>query len=1180
MRRNILIALWFFVSVLTVQLLAPGEVHAAWYDPAWSGRLAVTVGNSGGTDLADFQVHVVLDNSFDFTKAKSDGSDVRFTGSDGTTLINNFWIEKWDSVNKSASIWVKAPSLPVGNTTLYLYYGNASAASISNGSSTFEFFDDFETGSTGTTLTGYFNLGAPQTVLTQSQSWEMSDVPHTLSVVEPTPGGSFGGHKYWGYYGLVGNEGIGLAYSDDLTTWATYSSNPLSTDKRWPSVLMVGSTFYMLYEQGFGTDSSSIVLATSTDGINFTDVKTIVSGVSGFSNQNPNLFYDGSQYYIYWFKNQIGQPLNQIFARSAATPEDLDTASDVPVLQSYGILAAPNVLYYNGTFFLSTEIVDGSGNWGVQVYASDSATSGFSLLPGNPVLNNNSACMFQHVFGTQLHDYSCKLTGSTWTLEHRVADVTTRQQITEKAFDATKWSATGGTWGIVTDTQQDGSSGGVVQGFIGTNDIRQVLLSSYSGSDYVLEAYGKQILGRVWGLGVRATDQNDLAWINLYNDLDGTDNLYVYNLATASTNTFLASAATGTVDANTWYKLSVKSHGNAIDVYKDDVSILSTTDSSSLGSKIALYGEKEAVAEFNNVLVRKYAATEPSVAVIVDAIPPTVTGFTATTPSSSKNIPVTAFTADDGSGVGVGISGYMITQSATPPSVGDANWSGTPPATYTVASDGSYTLYPWAKDDAGNVSALFGSPRTVVVDTIPPTVTISSTGTGPTNTSPIPVTVTFSEVVTGFTGSDVVIGNGALDLVTAVSGTTYTFNVAPTNNGAVTIDIAAGVAQDAAGNGNTAATQFSRIYDTIAPVVTGFTATTPTGSVNIPITAFTATDSVGVTGYMITTSATPPLPGAAGWSGTPPTTYTVAGDGSYTLYPWAKDAAGNVSAVSGLAQTVVVDTIVPTVTISSTAPNPTNTSPIPVTVTFSKPVTGFDSGDVTIGNGTLGLFTAVSGTTYTVTVLPINNGAVTIDIAAGVAHDAANNGNAAATQFSRTYDTIAPTVAIGAPSSSTTKSGPVTFTVTYTGADSVSLVAGNVTLNKTGTADGTVAVTGSGNGTRTVTISNITGNGTLGISIAAGSASDQAGNVAAAAGPGTAFTVDNADGDLNGDGIVDMTDALKVLRIAAGLDTPTASDIAHGDVAPLVSGVRHPDGKIDLGDVVAILRKAALLPSW
>ena len=65
-----------------------------------------------------------------------------------------------------------------------------------------------------------------------------------------------------------------------------------------------------------------------------------------------------------------------------------------------------------------------------------------------------------------------------------------------------------------------------------------------------------------------------------------------------------------------------------------------------------------------------------------------------------------------------------------------------------------------------------------------------------------------------------------------------------------------------------------------------------------------------------------------------------------------------------------------------------------------------------------------------------------------------------------------------------------------------------MTLNKTGTAAGTIAVSGTGL-TRTVTISSISGNGSLGISIAAGTASDLAGNMAPAAGPSTTFIVDN-----------------------------------------------------------------------
>src|SRR5919108_2483257 len=59
------------------------------------------------------------------------------------------------------------------------------------------------------------------------------------------------------------------------------------------------------------------------------------------------------------------------------------------------------------------------------------------------------------------------------------------------------------------------------------------------------------------------------------------------------------------------------------------------------------------------------------------------------------------------------------------------------------------------------------------------------------------------------------------------------------------------------------------------------------------------------------------------------------------------------------------------------------------------------------------------------------------------------------------------------------------------------------------TANATVAVSGTGTATRTVTLSPITGDGTLGISIAAGTASDTAGNTAASAGPSTTFAVDN-----------------------------------------------------------------------
>ncbi len=93
---------------------------------------------------------------------------------------------------------------------------------------------------------------------------------------------------------------------------------------------------------------------------------------------------------------------------------------------------------------------------------------------------------------------------------------------------------------------------------------------------------------------------------------------------------------------------------------------------------------------------------------------------------------------------------------------------------------------------------------------------------------------------------------------------------------------------------------------------------------------------------------------------------------------------------------------------------------------------------------------------------------------------------------------------------------------------------------------------------------------------------DLAGNVATTVSNGSITYKTNvpADGDLTGDGTVDAADALKALRIAAGIDTATAADLSRGDVAPLVSGTPHPDGKIDIGDVVVILRKAVGLVSW
>ena len=93
----------------------------------------------------------------------------------------------------------------------------------------------------------------------------------------------------------------------------------------------------------------------------------------------------------------------------------------------------------------------------------------------------------------------------------------------------------------------------------------------------------------------------------------------------------------------------------------------------------------------------------------------------------------------------------------------------------------------------------------------PPSVSISAGANAQVRlNSPVPVTATFSEPVSGFTVDDISVVNGMASGFSGSDGdAVYTFDVTPTSLGEVTVDIAAGVATDGGGAGNTAAPQLS-----------------------------------------------------------------------------------------------------------------------------------------------------------------------------------------------------------------------------------------------------------------------------------------------------------------------------------------------------------------------------------
>ncbi len=112
---------------------------------------------------------------------------------------------------------------------------------------------------------------------------------------------------------------------------------------------------------------------------------------------------------------------------------------------------------------------------------------------------------------------------------------------------------------------------------------------------------------------------------------------------------------------------------------------------------------------------------------------------------------------------------------------------------------------------------------------------------------------------------------------------------------------------------------------------------------------------------------------------------------------------GGASGTDSLADfRITEDTIAPTVTISGVPA--TSMSAFRAIFTFSERVTGFALGDITVGNGAASEFTeSTAGTVWTALIVPTVAGAVTVDVAAGVADDLAGNGNLAATRASSTY---------------------------------------------------------------------------------------------------------------------------------------------------------------------------------
>jgi len=108
----------------------------AWWKDEWTTRKKVTLTSPSG-EVTDVPVLIRLHSgNFDFLSTNDDGSDLRLIAADDKTELK-FHIEKWDSANQLALIWVKAPKLTSQNE-MFLYFGNESATSSADPKGTYD----------------------------------------------------------------------------------------------------------------------------------------------------------------------------------------------------------------------------------------------------------------------------------------------------------------------------------------------------------------------------------------------------------------------------------------------------------------------------------------------------------------------------------------------------------------------------------------------------------------------------------------------------------------------------------------------------------------------------------------------------------------------------------------------------------------------------------------------------------------------------------------------------------------------------------------------------------------------------------------------------------------------------------------------------------------------------------
>lgn len=478
----------------------------------------------------------------------------------------------------------------------------------------------------------------------------------------------------------------------------------------------------------------------------------------------------------------------------------------------------------------------------------------------------------------------------------------------------------------------------------------------------------------------------------------------------------------------------------------------------------------------------------------------------------------------------------------------------------------------------GNIGAAISATTnssSVSVDVTPPSVTITTSAIPPVN-GLFSVNYNFSEPVTGFSGLGVISLLGGLTTLPVDSGDGQTFTSLITPILDPVISVAAGVVSDAAGNLNIVSNTLNVATDLIASALV--LVSVESDSADLGGTKARAGDTITVNFQSNVELRDMPVVTIAGLPATVVNESGMTEFSASVLIGSGAVAQGNVAiSISGLvdllddiiaavtattdSSSVSIDNILPVATLSSAIAGPVNAnnlSPFDVTVALNEPISGLnDLSKFEVQNATLSNLTQISALEYSVTLTPDGNGNISLGLLGNTLLDLHLNTNLLSNILNiLLIDNLAPSVAV------TTISGSQTFPQSTLDPFDIQVdfsepvfgfTLGDLSLTNAAAAQiGSPSHDPQGTFQFTVTPD---GNGDVTINLAAGSATDSAGNPNIAAATLTIQMSDNTSpsvsvtSDLNANGVVQQlapfTVTLTFSEPVAGFDN---ADLAQTNV--------------------------------